>query len=144
MQKTFFSILILLTLGACSTTRNSNLAKPVLKNADTFKITEVSDDDQYALSPNKPVEVGGVSNSNGPKNERRYLNALCGPNGESISYFRNRSCCPMKSKNAIFGNTILLDEYLLTWEGSSDTIAIYINMYDAGELKAPKGFGIKN
>ena len=37
----------------------------------------------------------------------------------------------------------MLDKYRVTWEGSQETISIYINMYDSGELKAPKGFGIK-
>jgi len=44
----------------------------------------------------------------------------------------------------MFGNSVMLDNYKITWKGTNDTISIYINMYDSGELKAPKGFGIKN
>lgn len=37
----------------------------------------------------------------------------------------------------------MLDNYRVTWEGSTDTVSVYINMYDYGELKAPVGFTIK-
>lgn len=37
----------------------------------------------------------------------------------------------------------MLDNYRVTWEGSKDTVSIYINMYDYSELKAPVGFTIK-
>jgi phosphatidylserine decarboxylase len=37
----------------------------------------------------------------------------------------------------------ILDNYRVTWEGSKDTVSIYINMYDYGVLKAPVGFSIK-
>lgn len=90
-----------------------------------------------------PVEVGGVENREGPLNERRYLNALAGPNGEKVTYYRAGSCCPVKSKNG-FRGIALLDNYRVTWEGSKDTVYIYINMYDYGVLKAPVGFTIKN
>ena len=79
-----------------------------------------------------------------PLSERRFLNALAGPNGEEISYFRAGSCCAIKSKNDPFGfGEVLLDNYRVTWKGAKDTISIYINMYDYGTLKAPVGFTIK-
>lgn len=37
----------------------------------------------------------------------------------------------------------MLDNYRVSWEGAKNTISIYINMYDYGELKAPVGFTIK-
>ncbi|NME68695.1 2-dehydro-3-deoxyphosphooctonate aldolase [Flammeovirga aprica JL-4] len=108
---------------------------------NTFVVTGISSDPSYGFSPQKPIEVG--SEGSGPKNERRYLNALTGPNGEAISYYRAGSCCPIKSDMALFGDKVMLDNYRVTWEGSKDTVSIYINMYDSGELMAPKGFGIK-
>jgi nicotinic acid phosphoribosyltransferase len=80
--------------------------------------------------------VGGVDKQEGPLNERRFLDALVGPNGEEISYYRAGSCCPIKSKNDPFGvGSVLLDDYRVTWKGAKDTISIYINMYDYGTLK---------
>lgn len=116
----------------------------VLKDNQTFQLTAVSQDPEYGYSEKKPVEVGGVDKRDGPLNERRFLNALMGPNGEAVSYQRAGSCCPTKSNNDPFGfGMVMLDKYRVTWEGSTDTVSIYINMYDSGVLKAPKGFKIK-
>jgi len=114
-----------------------------LLNQNTFVLNEISKDKKYGLSEHNPIEVGGVDKSEGPLNERRFLNALAGPNGEKVSYYRLGSCCPIKSNKALFGDKVMLDNYRVTWEGSTDTVSIYINMYDYGELKAPVGFTIK-
>ena len=134
---------ILVFLFSCSSTKQiSKNTQQILKDNNTFLITEISTDKTYGLSPKNPVEVGGAKDSEDPLNERRYLNSLTGPNGESISYYRAGSCCPVKSKNGFMGSA-MLDNYRATWENSKDTVSIYINMYDSGELKAPFGFGLK-
>ncbi|MCH2194997.1 2-dehydro-3-deoxyphosphooctonate aldolase [Kordia sp.] len=117
--------------------------KQTLRDQYTFVITEISSDKTYGYSPENAVEVGGVKDSEGPLNEQRYLNALTGPNGEEISYFRAGSCCPVPSENAMFGDHAMLDNYRVTWQGSKDTVSIYINMHDSSPLKAPKGFGLR-
>lgn len=133
---------ILVLILSCSTTQQA--VQTNLKVNQTFEIREISTDPTYGLSEKNPVQVGGVDKREGPINERRYLNALAGPNGEQISYYRAGSCCPIKSKNNPFGaGSVMLDNYRVTWEGSKDTISIYINMYDYGTLKAPVGFTIK-
>jgi hypothetical protein len=131
---------VLALIFSCTSSRKQ--VKHTLVNDKTFLLTEISTDTTYGLSPTNAVEVGGVSNSEGPLNERRYLNALAGPNGEKIYYSRAGSCCPVKSKNGLMGMA-LLDNYRVTYEGAKDTVSIYINMYDSGVLKAPVGFTIK-
>ncbi len=132
-------LLVTVLLFSCSAPRQAT--KTTLLNDQTFLLTEVSEDPTYGTEKN-PVEVGGVDKSEGPLNERRYLNALAGPNGERISYFRSGSCCPVKSRNGLMG-VAMLDNYRVTWEGSEDTVSIFINMYDYGDLKAPVGFTIR-
>ncbi len=132
---------IVICLFSCSARQQT--VQIQLRDSHTFVLTEISSDPTYGHSPENPVKVGGIDNNEGPLNERRFLNALAGPNGESINYFREGSCCPVKSKNALIGGMALLDHYSVSWEGSKDTISIYINMYDFGELKAPVGFTIK-
>ena len=143
---------ILFVLLACSSTKEmSNNTKQTSKNTAqilrdnyTFLVTEIATDNTYGVSPKNPVEVGGAKDSEGPTNERRYLNALAGPNGEKISYQRAGSCCPVKSDNDPFGfGSVMLDNYRVTWENAKDTISIYINMYDSGKLKAPVGFTLR-
>jgi hypothetical protein len=60
-----------------------------------------------------------------------------------VKYARSGSCCPVKSKNAYVGEYGLLDRYEVSYDGMDSTINIYINMYDPGQLKAPKGFTFK-
>lgn len=149
MKNLQFIILILAAI-ACSpskqaaTTQTTTKQTTTPKSADglSFLLTEISTDRTYGLSEKNPVEVGGAENREGPLNERRYLNALAGPNGEKVSYYRAGSCCGVKSKNGLMGIAIL-DNYRVTWEGSKDTVSIYINMYDYGILKAPVGFTIR-
>ena len=112
---------------------------PMLNNY-TFKLTEISTDETYGYTTENPVKVGGVGW--GPENERRYLNALTGPNGEEITYHRLGSCCPFNTPNGIMGGG-MLDRYEIKYKGLSKPIIIYINMYDQDHLKAPKGLKYK-
>ncbi|WNJ19471.1 hypothetical protein [Pontibacter sp. G13] len=141
-------LLIILTLAcavlpSCRTNRWVEAPKAgairTFPNDRPFLLTEISDDPTYGYSQHNPIMVGGVTE--GPKNERRFLLALTGPQGEKVSYHRVGSCCPFKSSNAPLGKG-LLDMYEVSWEGSSESTMLYLNMYDAGPLKAPKGFGI--
>ncbi|MEM8890374.1 MAG: 2-dehydro-3-deoxyphosphooctonate aldolase, partial [Bacteroidota bacterium] len=66
--------------------KSGKIVKPTMQNANAFKLFGISEDETYGYSEKNPIKVGGVDNSEGPKNERRYLNALAGPNGEEITY----------------------------------------------------------
>lgn len=96
---------------------------------------------EYGYSQKDPIKVGGFSE--GPKNERNYLNSLSGPNGERIWFNRSGSCCQFETKNSPYGGG-MLDVYKVTYEGKKDTVTLYLNMYDKATLKAPKGFVFKN
>jgi hypothetical protein len=105
---------------------------------DAYLLTISSDDRTYGYQQHNPIKVGGLRN--GPSNERRFLNALLGPNGEPVKYHREGSCCPFKTPNGLLDNTGLLDKYIVSWEGGSESIVLYFNMYDEGDLKIPSGF----
>ncbi|HET8885822.1 MAG TPA: 2-dehydro-3-deoxyphosphooctonate aldolase [Salinimicrobium sp.] len=141
-MKKVISIVIFTLILSCSTANQP--VQTNLKNGQIFEITSISSDPTYGLSEKNPVQVGGVDKQEGPQNERRFLNALAGPNGEQVSYYRAGSCCAIKSENDPYGfDSVMLDNYRVTWEGAKDTVSIYINMYDYGTLKAPVGFTIK-
>lgn len=105
---------------------------------NTYLLTAITEDKSYGYDQSNPIKVGGGLSS-GASNERRFLNALLGPNGEEVHYSRVGSCCAFKTPNGLMNNTGLLDKYWLTWAGSSDTLNIYINMYDKGDLQIPVG-----
>lgn len=141
MKKIVF-VIALTPMLSCSTSKNA--ISNISKNSFEIVLTGISTDESYGYSPKNPIQVGGASQQSGPLNERKFLNSLAGPNGEKVSYVRAGSCCPIKSKNDPMGfGQVLLDDYRVTWEGSKDTVSIYINMYDHGVLNAPKGFTIK-
>lgn len=123
---------------SCSSTKRVSSSENQSSNSkEPFKITSVSDDETYGYTEQNPIKVGGTPS--GPENERRFLNALTGPNGEKVSFTRIGSCCPFKSPNGLMGGG-LLDKYEVSYEGLSNPVILYINMYDKDILKAPKGF----
>ena len=111
-------------------------------SGDPFALTEISDDKTYGYKESNPIKVGGSNESKGPLNERRFLNALTGPNGEAIEYVRVGSCCPFNTKNGFMGQG-MLDKYKITWSGQTEGVFIYINMYDKDKLKIPVGLSVK-
>lgn len=158
MKKMLFFIGILAIICSCSSSKkvvadssskevvtDSKEVLPsdrVVVNGQAFLLTEISTDKSYGFTEKNPIQVGGVDKMEGPLNERRFLNALAGPNGEKVSYYRLGSCCLFDTDKGINGRG-LLDNYRVTWEGTKDTVSIYINMYDYGLLLAPVGFTIK-
>lgn len=110
-----------------------------LLDVNTFKLVEYSNDSTYGYSPKNPIRVGGVDNGQGPLNERRFLNALMGPNGEEISYERIGS----RSGEGKLYRMEILDMYSVTYDGLAEPAVLYISMYVANKLKVPVGFKIK-
>ncbi len=138
MNKLVFLSLSLVWLS-CTSVKNREFAWQ--QNVQALLLTEISTDSSYGYTQGRPVEVGGADKREGPVNEARYLNALAGPKGEKVMYYRIGSCCPFYTTNGFAGSGFL-DKYRVTWEGSTDSVSIYINMYDYGDLKAPAGFTI--
>jgi hypothetical protein len=117
--------------------------KQVSLNETTFKIDAQSEDKAYGYSASKPVMVGGKLSGTG-ENEKKFLNALSGPNGESLKYSKIESCCPFKTKNGLFEDSGTLDKYSITYEGLQKPLVLYINTFDSDTLKVPEGLKLKN
>jgi hypothetical protein len=146
--KKLLYILAFITLS-CASSKTSNVAEGsrhtrtipvVMIDKDTYLLTVASTDKTYGYNQNNPVKVGG--GFDGPQNERRFLNALFGPNNKKMMYHRVGSCCPFNTPNG-YGGLGMLDKYRLAEIGSKDTIEIYINMYDEGNLEIPVGLTAK-
>jgi hypothetical protein len=104
-----------------------------------FVVGEVSEDETYGYSAKNPIRVGG-GRSAGVRNQLRYLNALKGPQGQAVTYERQASCCPFRTRRGVVDNSALLDVYAVTWTGNSKPVTLYLNMYRGGKLLAPRGF----
>jgi hypothetical protein len=94
----------------------------------------IADEPEFAVTKDHPVQIGGGAMFAASR-ERRYLDALRGPMGETLQYRRTGSI-PVDPE----GRTIL-DRYEVTYPGLGTPVAIYLDAYhfDAG-LRAPKGF----
>jgi hypothetical protein len=120
------------TLPAGATESGSAVVLP-------FVVREVSEDETYGYSEKNPIRVGG-GRSAGVRNQLRYLNALKGPQGQAVTYERQASCCPFRTRRGVVDNTALLDVYAVTWTGKAAPVTLYLNMYRGGKLLAPRGF----
>lgn len=147
--KILISISFILLLVACGSSKQgtkkgfgtygSPNVQQELASDDRFKVEVYSEDPTYGYSQENPIMVGG-SVMNGPMNERRFLNALMGSNGEPRTYTRLGSCCHFKTKNGLNNDTGLLDKYSVMHKGLEKEVILYINMYDSDTLKIPVGF----
>jgi hypothetical protein len=155
MRKSVILCLSIFLLSACSGSKNvqgsggadnssghTRTKEVEFLDDNTYKLVVTTDDRTYGYDKLNPVKVGGASEMSGPSNERKFLNGLAGPNGETIGYYRMGSCCAFKTPNGI-GNVGLLDRYKVYWQGAKDTAILFINMYDKGDLKIPVGFQAK-
>jgi hypothetical protein len=157
MKRIFYllSLSAVLSISACKTakttsgtnekpniTGSTNLPQSYYDNARQTVAPAtgltVATDPEYGVTQQKPICVGGKSDS-GVRNQQSYLNALRGPGGEEISYRRRGSCCAFKTPNGIIGGMGMLDVYEVTWAGSAKPMLLYINLYDKGPQLAPVG-----
>lgn len=144
-MKSLYLLILFFTLflywGCANTAKNTSGSdfSAVFLNEETYLLTIQSEDSAYGFTASNPIKVGGYNEESGPRNQRRFMNALLGPGGETVFYARDSSCCGFETPNGILGMG-MLDVYNVTWQGSQDTLQVYINMYDKGELKIPVGF----
>jgi hypothetical protein len=93
---------------------------------------EVSTDPNYGLTLGTPIQVGGGA-MYGPARERRYLDALRGPDGQPLRYKRTGS---MQGTDG----TTILDGYEVIYDGLAKPTMLYVDEYHFSDLRAPQGF----
>ncbi|MFH7004262.1 hypothetical protein [Flavobacterium bizetiae] len=96
-MKIYLSLILLLFISCNNKQKQSEKEEPV--EQDYFHITAQSSDESYGFAESNPIKVGGSSEGIGPKNERRFLSALKGPNGETVRFYRQGSCCLFETPN---------------------------------------------
>ena len=91
----------------------------------------IAEDEQYAYTREQPVQVGG-SPLFGAARQRRYLDALRGPDGQRVQYKR-------RGQDRAPDGTIL-DAYEVTYEGLEKPVTLFLDWYHYNPQKAPRGF----
>jgi len=144
----FFLIVLAAFLTSCVSTKSTlknvddNAPIPKLAADNTFVITSYSQDKKYGYDNDYPINVFYKDTKSEVLNQQRFLNALAGPNGESISYTKVETCCPFPTKRNAIGAGFL-DVYELKWEGQKTPLKIYLNMHEKGTLMVPMGLTLK-
>jgi len=148
MKASFVKYLFfLLLLQSCISTKNTiknidnDAPTPVLKNKNQFELTKYSTNQKYGYDPDYPINIYFQNTINDTLNCVRFLNALAGPNKETIQYKRLESCCPFPTKQSKIGAGFL-EVYEVSMENEKPK-KLYFNIYEKGILEVPKGLTIK-
>jgi len=125
-------------------------------NDSTLIVTGISADPEFGYTEAKPVMLGIIDVHKGAGNIEKYLNALQGPSGEPVKYYRLKPCCPFKTKNFRYimpvlgkefnGKRGLLEQYRIEYSEADrvKSTILFLNLYDETKtLLAPKGFTYK-
>ncbi|VAW58608.1 hypothetical protein MNBD_GAMMA11-1515 [hydrothermal vent metagenome] len=140
--KTIASILLTSSfIYSCNQPKLEHPEPDIIKSVE-INLTEISTDPDYGYDMKKPVEVGGIAEKKGHKNQYTYLRQLAGPNGESLSFHRKGLCCIFKTDNGHRGLGFL-DIWEIKITASDKTKKIYLNSYNYDTPKSPLGFRIK-
>jgi hypothetical protein len=123
---TMLTLLTLALLTASVSRQQSTPDRSVVPQCGT------ATDERYGVAIATPVQVGGGA-MYGPARERRYLEALRGPEGQVVRYRRTASL------QGADGSTIL-DAYETTFDGIAKPIIIYLDEYHFTDPMAPRGF----
>jgi hypothetical protein len=108
------------------------LYQTVTKDLTFFEIKPwagcpISRSKDYGYKPDKPIKVGGEF-LDGPQREREYINALLGPGGEVVSFYRKGS----ENKGSD-----ILDVYVIFFGGQKRIL--FLDMYHYEKPEAPFG-----
>ncbi len=116
----------------------SDSAAPFLKD-----VIRIATETSYGYSEKNPIKTGPFSPSK--RNlHLLYLNALRGPNGESVEYERKGACCQHRIEGANSSDPLLnmsiLDVYRIRVDGSDTDKFLFVDMYESGAPQIPQEF----
>ncbi len=148
MRSKLLAFVLFATLCSCVSTKSTlknvddHALIPKLNSNNTFVITEYSKDSKYGYDKDYPINVFYKNAKDDSINQRRYLNALAGPKGETITYKKIETCCPFPTKNIEIG-VGLLDVYEISWPGQKEPFILHLNYFERGPLMVPVGLTLK-
>jgi hypothetical protein len=100
-------------------------------NSSQKPLCPIAQDDTYAYTTEQPVQVGG-SPTYGAARQRRYLDALRGPEGQPVQYKR--------SGQVHAPDGTILDLYIVSHGGLEKPVSLYLDWYHFNTPRAPQGF----
>ncbi len=108
-----------------------------------LQLEMVSDDPTYGYSYENPIKIGGGF-PDGDLRVFRYLNALLDPNRQPIAFSRVGTCCPFSASPGKMGSGRgVLDVFQIDYDGLSEPIRLYFDVYHEKRLLAPIGLNFR-
>lgn len=89
-------------------------------------------DANYGYTAENSIKVGGGIFTGGIPRQRAFLDALRGPQGQSLTYQRVGSVS--------ISDTVIVDAYQITYAGLASPITLYLNVYEEAPRFVPVGF----
>lgn len=147
MKKIILLVLCIGMFGCISTKQtirniDDSALEPLLSEQNYYLLTLTASDKKYGYDKRYPINLGFGTKQNREQNIQKFLSALKGPLGETISYTYGGSCCPFPSKKSQLGSG-MLEYYYITWEGNNKEIILYFNYFEKGKVYIPNGFTAK-
>lgn len=134
-------ILISLILTSC-----------IVSNPKFFANATSTEDPSYGYTAENPITIKNADLNNSIGSSYYYLSRLRTEKGKKLQLVQRYSvdnpnykepAVPLTNRYTgqplSYGNGPLLDYYILVPENESDTIKLYINPYQKGEVKVPVG-----
>ena len=114
--------------------------------------TQTTEDPTYGYSINNPIKIGYYSVPKSIEASHKYISLLRTEEGKSLRLIMSGTTMApegiqKKSIPMRFGSNIksgMLDFYMLVVEGTEDTLKLYFDAYQKGDLAVPVGLRIEN
>src|SRR5690554_572163 len=148
LRKVFCLAVLGLGMTSCVSTKltikniNDSAIQPSMLDEITYKLVSKATDTKYGFHQDYPVNLGFGLLHQRESNKEKFLNALQGPNGEQITYTHDGNCCPFPTDKSELG-VGMFGVYIITWEGNTKPLIVYLNIYEKGEVLIPLGLTAK-
>jgi hypothetical protein len=86
----------------------------------------------YGFTSENPIRIGG-----GPQGEYLFFEVLRGPEGQPVAWRQVGQCCELELAP---GHVEGLDVYEVIYEGLAEPIVLYLDVFHAEPVLAPRGF----
>jgi len=86
----------------------------------------------YGFTAENPIRIGG-----GPRGEDMFFEVLRGPEGQPVAWRRVGGCCEFETYPGHLGG---LDIYEVLHEGLAQPVTLYLDVFHAEPVFAPRGF----
>ena len=129
MMRIRLALLGLLAVSACASNPEPRRVYPPRQLAGPGQWHQEA---SYGFTAENPIRIGG-----GPRGEYLFFEVLRGPEGQPVAWRRVGGCCEFETYPGHLGG---LDIYEVIYEGLSQPVTLYLDVFHSEPVFAPRGF----